>query len=108
MTSTTVFSGNFSTSVNGATAQKFSYDGSMETKNKTISLDLATDFDGVKDRLAVKGVSPDQLATNPKILAFMRKMQAVKTKKPPRKKTARRPYTSRRKRRRIRIRTRAA
>ena len=76
MISSSVFSGKFSTTVNGAPTKNFSYDGSLSTKNKKLTFDIATDIDGAKDRLALKNISPQALATNPKFMDFMNKMQA--------------------------------
>ena len=109
MTSSSVFSGKFSTTVNGQLTQNFSYDGSMTAKNHKLSMNVATNIDGDKQRLFVKDVPPNELAANPKILEFMRRLQTIKQKKPRKPmKTKRRPYTFARKPRRRRIRTRAA
>ena len=104
-----MFSGKFSTTVNGVPTQNFSYDGSMTAKNHKLSMNVATNIDGDKQRLFVKDVPPNELAANPKILEFMRRLQTIKQKKPRKPmKTKRRPYTFARKPRRRRIRTRAA
>lgn len=71
-----VFSGKFSTTVNGAPTKNFSYDGSLSTKNKKLSFAIATDLDGAKDRLAIKDIAPQELATNPKFMEFMNKMNS--------------------------------
>lgn len=98
MMSSSVFSGKFSTTVNGAPTKNFSYDGSLTTKNKKLSFDIATDLDGAKDRLAIKNVSPQALATNPKFMEFMNKMNSGagfrKNKKTVKRKRARKTKKS--------------
>lgn len=76
MMSSSLFSGKFSSTVNGGPTKNFSYDGSMSTKNKKLTFDIATDMDGAKDRLAIKNIAPQALATNPKFMEFMNKMNS--------------------------------
>jgi hypothetical protein len=78
MISSSVFSGKLTTTVNGAPAKNFSYDGSMSTKDNKLSFDVATDMDGVKNRLALKDVAPQGLQTNPKFIEFMKKMNGFR------------------------------
>ena len=76
MMSSSVFSGKLMTTVNGAPAKNFSYDGSMSTKNNKLSFDIATNVDGAKDRIAIKDIAPQALPANRKFIEFMKKMNA--------------------------------
>ena len=98
MISSSVFSGKLTTTVNGASAKNFSYDGSMSTKNNKVSFDIATDIDGAKDKIAIKNISPQALSSNPKFIEFMKKMNDnahVKKNAKPWKRTAKRKWVKR-------------
>jgi hypothetical protein len=78
----TTFSGSFKTMQTGKPEKNISYNGSIGSENGKMSIDIETDVDGVVNKLARKGITMQDLRTDPEVLTFMAKLKdTAKAKK---------------------------